>query len=184
MTDDLGRRLARHLKSLRRERGWSLDELARRSDVSRATLSRLENAAVSPTAEVLGRLCAAYDMTMSRLLMMVEDDFRAHVPFAAQREWEDPETGFTRRAVSPPAAALRAEVLECHLPPDTRIDYPDPPRAGQEHHLVLLDGALSLTLGEDRHQLTAGDCLRYVVGGRSRFETGPSRGARYLLVLA
>jgi transcriptional regulator with XRE-family HTH domain len=38
------RRLAERLRALRGERGWSLDELARRSGVSRATLSRLENA--------------------------------------------------------------------------------------------------------------------------------------------
>ena len=36
--------------------------------VSRASLSRLENAEVSPTASVLGRLCAAYGLTMSRLM--------------------------------------------------------------------------------------------------------------------
>ena len=52
-------RLAQRLRELRHERGWSLDELAARSGVSRATLSRLENNEVSPTAAVLGRLCPA-----------------------------------------------------------------------------------------------------------------------------
>ncbi len=55
----IDRRIAQRLKGLRAERGWSLDELAGRSSVSRATLSRLENAEVSPTANVLGKLCAA-----------------------------------------------------------------------------------------------------------------------------
>ena len=53
---DLDLRIAGRLKALRAERGWSLDALARRSNVSRATLSRLENAEVSATANVLGRL--------------------------------------------------------------------------------------------------------------------------------
>ena len=44
----LDMRIASRLKGLRQERGWSLDELAGRAGVSRATLSRLENAEVSP----------------------------------------------------------------------------------------------------------------------------------------
>jgi transcriptional regulator with XRE-family HTH domain len=64
----IDRRIAQRLRSLRAGRGWSLDELAGRSKVSRATLSRLENAEVSATASVLGKLCAAYDLTMSRLM--------------------------------------------------------------------------------------------------------------------
>ena len=56
----IDRRIAQRLRALRTERGWSLDELAQRSAVSRATLSRLENGEVSPTANVLGKLCGAY----------------------------------------------------------------------------------------------------------------------------
>src|SRR6266567_6009861 len=58
--------IAQRLKSLRAERGWSLDELVRRSNVSRATLSRLENAEVSPTTSMLGKLCAAYGLTIRK----------------------------------------------------------------------------------------------------------------------
>lgn len=176
-------RLAEHLKDLRHSHSWSLDQLAEQSGVSRATLSRIEKAEVSPTAEVLGRLCAAYALPMSRLLMLVEDGFSAHIPYADQPEWSDPATGFTRRAVSPPNHALKAEVLECHLPVDTRIPYDAPPRPGLEHHLILLDGALTLTVDDTTHQLSAGDCLRYRLFGASVFETSPTRGARYLLVM-
>jgi transcriptional regulator with XRE-family HTH domain len=52
-------RLAERLRALRRARRWSLDELSALSGVSRASLSRIENGDVSPTASVLGRLAAA-----------------------------------------------------------------------------------------------------------------------------
>ena len=183
MLDTLSNKLADRLKDLRVANGLSLDQLAQESGVSRASLSRLEKAEVSPTADVLGRLCAVYAMPMSRLLMMVEDDFTAHIGFADQQEWTDPNTGFTRRIVSPQSAPLRAEVLECHLPRYTRIDYDRPPSPGLEHHLVLLDGALTLTVADTSHDLSAGDCLRYQLFGATRFETGPDRGARYMLFL-
>ena len=177
-------RLAHRLFSLRSERGWSLDDLAARSGLARATLSRLENAESSPTAETLGKLGAAYGLTLSRLMALVEEGFTAHVPLDAQTEWEDPETGFRRRSVSPPSAQLAAEVIEGHLPPDTSLFYDRPPKPGLEHHLVMLDGALSLDVDGTTHDLGAGDCLRYRLWGASRFRTGPARGARYLLVMA
>lgn len=183
MPNTLTPRLASRLKSLRHSNDWSLDELAAKSGISRATLSRLEQAKVSPTAEVLGKLCAAYALPISRLLMMVEDSFDALIPFDTQSEWDDPDTRFTRRTVSPPAGSLAGEVQECHLPPDTTITYDAPARPGLEHHLILLDGALTVTIEGRDHALTAGDCLRYQSFGDSQFCTNRDRGARYLLVL-
>lgn len=181
--DSIDRLIAQRLRSLRAERGWPLDELARRSGVSRATLSRLENAEVSPTASVLGRVCAAYGLTMSWLMRTVEDDFSPLVPRAAQPLWTDPEDGFRRRSVSPPAAALAGETVECELEPGTRLAYELPPRPGLEHHLLLLDGALEVEVGGRSHVLTPGDCLRYRLSGPSSFSTPPASGARYLLFM-
>lgn len=179
----LGRQIADRLKSLRSAQGWSLDELAAQSGVSRATLSRLENAEVSPTAQVLGRLCAAYGLTMSRLMSMVEDRFEPLIKTRSQPAWEDRSAGFVRRSVSPPSSALAGEVLECELRPGARIDYPLPPRRGLEHHLLMLGGGLALTVEGKRHDLVSGDCLRYRLFGESQFETSAGTGARYLLFI-
>ena len=182
-TDDtaVDRRIARRLKALRGERGWSLDALAGHSGVSRATLSRLENAEVSATASVLGKLCAAYGLTLSRLMHMVEDGFAPLVRRAAQPVWTDPETGFRRRSVSPPAQSLAAEALEGTLGPGARLTYDAPPRPGLEHHLLLVDGRLAVTVGGRTFDLRPGDCLRYRLFGASAFATPEGCGARYVL---
>ncbi len=180
---DLDRGIAARLKLLRAEQGWSLDELARRSGVSRASLSRLENAEVSATASVLGRLCAAYGLPVSRLLQQVEADFAPLVRAEAQTVWTDPETGFRRRAISPPARALAGEVVGGELGPGRRIAYAAPPRPGQEHHLLLLAGRLEVTLEGRTQMLRPGDCLRYRLFGASAFATPADSAARYLLFL-
>jgi len=179
----LDRLIARHLKSLRAERGWSLDELARRSDVSRATLSRLENAEVSPTASALGKLCAAYGLTMSRLMRLVEDDFAPLIRRDAQAVWTDPTVGFRRRSVSPPARTLAGEALECELGPGARIAYDRPPRPGLEHHLLLIEGDLAVSVEGHTYELRPGDCLRYQLHGPSAFATTDQCGARYILFI-
>lgn len=180
---DFDSQIAARLRALRAERNWPLDELARRSGVSRATLSRLENAEVSPTANVLGRLCAAYGITMSRLMRMVEEEFAPLVPHAAQWVWTDPTNGFERRSVSPPNAALAGEVIECRLKPATRISYPEASKPGLEHHLVLLEGRLTFTIAGRSHELSAGDCVRYQLHGSTEFVTPADVGARYILFM-
>jgi transcriptional regulator with XRE-family HTH domain len=180
---DTDRRLAQRLKSLRNERGWSLDELAGKSNVSRATLSRLENAEVSPTANVLGKLCAAYGLTMSRLMRMMEEDFVPLVRRSDQMVWSDASVGFRRRSISPPAQPLAGEALECELDPGARIAYEAPPRPGLEHHLIMLEGRLNVSLDGRDHDLAPGDCLRYQLFGRSTFATGGKCGARYVLFI-
>ncbi|CAD6518799.1 helix-turn-helix domain-containing protein [Paraburkholderia metrosideri] len=179
----IDRRIAHRLRALRAERNWSLDDLAKLSNVSRATLSRLENAAVSPTASVLGKLCVAYGLPMSRLMRMVEEEFEPRVPRERQPVWTDASVGFTRRSVSPPAQALSGEVLECSLDAGVQIAYDASPRAGLEHHLVLLEGRLQITVDGHRHELQPGDCLRYQLFGPSAFVTPASSGARYLLFI-
>lgn len=181
--DDTDARLARRLADLRRGRGWSLEDLAQASGVSRATLSRLERGEVSPTASVLGRLCAAFGVTMSQVLAQVEGQAAALVPAAAQPVWVDPQTGLRRRSVSPPTAGLAGELVEVRLPAGARIDYPGPPRTGLEHHLWLLEGRLDLTIGGERHRLAAGDCLRYRLFGPNSFEAPGPDAARYLIAI-
>lgn len=175
------RRIAEQIRALRGERQWPLEELARRSGVSRASLSRIENGGVSPTAAVLCRVCAAFGLTLSRLMILVEEGFTPLVRRDEQMAWTDPETGYHRLAVSPPAPGLAGEIIEVELNPGTRIAYDRAPRPGLDHHLVMRDGALMLTVDGIRHHLSPGDCLRYRLHGESLFETPAESGARYLL---
>lgn len=179
----IDQRIAQRLKDLRGERGWSLDDLAARSGVSRATLSRLENSAISPTASMLSKLCAAYGLTMSRLMHMAEGGFAPLVRRAQQALWTDATVGFRRRAVSPPAQTLAGEVIEGELGPGARIAYGEPPRPGLEHHLLLIEGQLEITVGGQTHELKAGDCLRYQLFGPSIFATPKKASARYFIFM-
>ena len=175
--------LADHLRLLRTDRGLSLQELASNSGVSRATLSRIENAEVSPTAETLGRLASAFVLPLSQLLTPLETNFPPLVRRAEQSIWTERENGFARRAISPPSGRLKLEMIECEIALRQRIVYDRPAVPGHEHHLVLLAGALVVTIDGVRHDLRPGDCLRYRLHGTSSFETG-EQSARYIIAMA
>ena len=181
--DALELRLATRLAGLRAERGWSLEQLAERSGISRTTLSRLERGETSPSAALLGRLCTAYGRTMSRLIAEVEEQPALHLTAAEQPEWVDPETGFRRRLVSPPAAGFDAELVEAMLPAGAEIAYAVPGMTGLEQHVWMLGGRLDLTVEGVTHRLVAGDCLRFRLFGATKFVAPGPEAARYALVV-
>lgn len=176
-------RLAARLAELRAQRGWSLDELAATTHVSRASLSRIERGETSPTATLLNRLCVAYGLTMSRLLSEVEEGTDLLLTPPQQPVWRDKASGFVRRSLSPPATHFRAELVEGQLRPGARIDYDAPPVQGLEQHIWLQEGGLTVTMDEQSWTLQMGDCLRFHLRGRSSFAAHLTDGARYLLVV-
>ncbi|WP_437014141.1 helix-turn-helix domain-containing protein [Streptomyces sp. enrichment culture] len=182
--DPVDVRLGVRLAALRAERGWSLEELAERSGVSRSTLSRAERAQTSPTASLLNRLCAVYGRTMSQLLSEVEAQPVPLVRAADQPVWEDRAAGFVRRSVSPPHAGLRGELVEGRLAAGADLAYDRPPVPGLEQHIWVLDGTLEVTAGDTAHRLRAGDCLRMRVWGPVRFRCpGEDADTRYVLAV-
>ena len=182
-TAALEQRLAARLAALRGERGWSLDQLAQRSGIPRTTLSRLEHGETSPTAALLGRLCTAYGRTMSRLLAEVEAEPARLLRAGDQPVWTDPQTGYIRRAVSPPAAGFDAELVEARLPAGADIAYAAPGVQGLEQHIWVLAGVLELTVEGTTHRLARGDCLRFRLFGPTSFRALADDGAHYALVV-
>ncbi len=62
---DLGARV----RELRTERGWSLDETAARTGMSRSSLFKIEKAQMSPTFDALMRLAKGFEIEISQLLV-------------------------------------------------------------------------------------------------------------------
>jgi transcriptional regulator with XRE-family HTH domain len=166
MQDDaMGGHLAARLRAEREVRRWSIDELAARSRVSRAMISKLERGESSPTAALLGRLSGAFNMTMSQLLRQVEQDAGTDggrvMRAADQRRWRDPATGFVRRSLTPPGNEPLLELVWGELP--GRAEVGDPAEAYRfldDQQIVVLDGTLEFVQGDARYELHEGDCLR------------------------
>lgn len=180
---DIDRRIAQRLAQLRGDRGWSLDELAGHTGISRPTLSRIERSELSPTAAMLGALCSAYGWTLSRLMADAEARPPQLVRAAEQAEWTDPESHYRRRIVSPPSPDLRGELVEVHVPAGATVSFEAAPIQGLEHHLWMIEGAMTIDVDGATFDLRAQDCLRYVLTGSSRFRNTGKRGARYLVAM-
>jgi transcriptional regulator with XRE-family HTH domain len=180
---EIERRIAVRLGQLRTERGWSLEDVAERTGISRATLSRIERSELSPTAAMLGALCTLYGWTLSRLMADAETPPPNYIPATEQAHWTDPESGYRRRAVSPPSPGLRGEMVEVHIPAGATVSFETSPIAGLEHHLWMLEGVVTIDVDGSSVSLRTGDCLRYVLYGPSKFHNAGKRAARYVIAM-
>ena len=180
---EVERRIAARLAQLRTERDWSLEDVAERTNISRATLSRIERSELSPTAAMLGALCTLYGWTLSRLMADAETGPPNYIPAKEQAHWTDPESGYRRRAVSPPSPGLRGEMVEVHIPSGATVSFETSPIAGLEHHLWMLEGAVTIDVDGSTVSLRTGDCLRYVLNGPSQFHNAGKRAARYVIAM-
>jgi transcriptional regulator with XRE-family HTH domain len=183
--DDLDGRIAARLLAERTSHGWSLEQLAERSGVSRAMISKVERGESSPTAAVLGRLSAALGLTLSQLLARAEQGTgRLLNREAEQDRWRDPDTGFERRALTPPGSPSPLELVWGELPPKARVDYPASAFTFiEDQQIVVIAGRLAFTQGAQAYELRPGDCLRLGPPADCRFENPGGTPCRYVVAV-
>jgi transcriptional regulator with XRE-family HTH domain len=182
VADTLHQALATTVQVARADRGLSVASLADLSGVSKAMISKIERGEVQPTAALLGKLCAALGMTLSELIARAENDTVRLVRRSDQPVWTDPATGYTRRAVSPPASAA-LELIEVELPPEAEVRYPAEIYRFVAVQIWVLSGRLRFVEGSQVHELEAGDCLQLGPPSDCAFINPTQAVCRYLVAL-
>ena len=185
---DLNQRIAERVRELRAARGLSLDGLAGKSGVSRSMISLIERGESSPTAVVLEKLAAGLGVMLATLF---DAPAAAQAPSgpvarrADQPQWQDPASGYLRRNVSPPGVPQPMQIVEVHFPPGGRVAFEAAVRDLRVHQQVwVLEGAIDITLGSERHRLREGDCLAMQLDCATLFHNPTRKPARYAVVIA
>lgn len=187
---DINERLARRLQQLRTERGITIEELAGRSGVSRAMISRIERAESSPTATVLNKLAIGFGVLLPELFGAhsdAEPRLQNRDPVSTRRsqpEWKDPDTGYRRRTLTPATAAQPMQLSEIHFPPGARVTFENAfGTALVQQQIWMLDGQLELRLGDEPARLKAGDCIAMRLDRPISFHNPGPQHARYLVAI-
>lgn len=172
------------VKALRAERGLTLDQLAELSGVSRAMISRVERAEASPTAALLARICSTLGVSLSVFFAPEAQEPPPLVRRADQPVWRDPETGYLRRVVAPSGTGSRVDVVEVEFPPGAEVAFHGRQESrSQWQHVWLFEGEMELSVADQTHTLTPGDCLYMNVGDVHGFRNRTDRPARYAVII-
>lgn len=179
---DAASHLANKISAERASRGWSLANLAQRSEVSRAMLSKIEREEASPTASTLARIASAFDMTLAALLTERPEGAPRLLRAADQSDWVDPATGYRRRQVYL-SASLPLELVEVNLPAGASVALPASSYVLIRQVLWLLEGRLTLVEGGDQTALQAGDRIEFGEPCDCVFRNESDAPCRYLVAV-
>lgn len=186
---DLNRGIAERVRELRAEQSLSLDALASKSGVSRSMLSLIERGECSPTAVVLEKVAAGLRVTLASLFDAPKAAAQAPSGPLARREdqwqWQDPDSGYIRRNVSPPKVPQPMQIVEVRFPPGARVAFETGARDQRMYQQIwILQGIMNITLGNERHRLREGDCLAMQLDQPTIFHNPTRKPARYAVVIA
>lgn len=185
--DDINIRIAHRIRELRLARGYTLDVLAARCQVSRSAISLIERGETSPTAVVLEKQANGLEVPLTKIFTN-ETTSPSPQPFICrneQAEWQDPETGYVRRTVSPPNLKLPFQIVEIEFPPHARITYEisESSKVVQQQ-IWVVEGQIDIQLGKNSYALGEGDCLAMQLDQPVIYSNNSSQVARYILVVS
>jgi transcriptional regulator with XRE-family HTH domain len=176
----IGRRVRQH----RTARGWTLDELADRSGVSRRMLISIEHGEGNPSIATLLRISDALGVGLP-VLIDVERPRALTVTAAGQAPvlWRGPLGGqaLLIAGTEPPEVV---ELWDWTLHPDEE-HRSEAHSAGTRELLLVLDGQVDLRVGDHTDRLEAGDSAAFAGDVAHGYATpaDASRPARFALTV-
>ncbi|GGP24389.1 helix-turn-helix domain-containing protein [Silvimonas amylolytica] len=181
---DINTHLAERIRNLRKAAGLSLDALADKTGVSRSMISMIERNQSSATAVVLERLAAGLGLSLADLFSVNTATSEPLLRYSEQPVWHDPQSGYTRRNLSPPNAHAALQMVEVIFPAGARIAYETGLRQTPVHQQIwLLEGDMHITVGEQVYIMKQGDCLAFELNCQTAFHNPGQIDARYLVAI-
>ncbi|MEJ2885247.1 helix-turn-helix domain-containing protein [Actinomycetospora aeridis] len=164
------------VRDLRQQAGLSLQQLARRADVSAAAIHKVERGDMVPTITTLLKLADALERPIGHFVGDEAPTTVASVVAAGAGTVVADDAGTTRTAIT--AAPERFRVGGAAVVVDAGAEGTSGgPQAGEE--LVhLLHGSLEVEVAGERHVLGAGDTIQFPADRHTRWRNPGPAAAR------
>ncbi|MEU7713980.1 helix-turn-helix domain-containing protein [Micromonospora chalcea] len=188
MTDASGRvgavtsAVARQVRELRAARGWSFEELAGRSGVSKGMLVQIEGARTNPSIGTLCRVADAFGVSIARLLEPAEEStVRISAADDAPVLWRGPHGGLAR-LLSGLGEPDLVELWDWRMEPGEVLRSPDHAH-GTREILHVLDGAATVTVDGVDHEVRAGETVEFHADREHGYRTAGDEPVRLMMVV-
>lgn len=171
--------LGERLRSLRAGREWTLDELARRSGLSKSYLSRLEDGDRQPSIAALLSLAQAHGLPLASLFGQAESKSACSIVRAGQSPVQQ-GNGLHYIPLSQAGSMRSMQPIRVIVPAERAGD--ELYRHDGEEWLYVLSGTLRLTLAGETLLLSTGDAAHFDARAPHRLAAEGARDAEVILV--
>ena len=173
------RHLGRRIHELRLRRDWTQDALAERAGVSKAMISKVERGENNPTLVVAAKIAAALGLTMSQLIGADARRRALRLPKEQRVTFRDPATGIERR-LFPAFGGSAVDIVQVVMPAGSSSGDLGPHLTLVEYYLLVEQGVVRVTMGEESYDLAEGDAFYFVADVPHRFDNIGEGEARYV----
>ena len=181
MSDNsLSSAVARTVKALRAEHGWSLDQLAARSGVSKGVLVTLEQGRSNPNLTTLARLSDAFGVPAT-LLVDVSAAPTVRVGDTSRVLWQG-EHGGTGKILGGTDPPWGTELWHWELMPYESFGG-EAHVPGTREMVWVESGVLTITISGDQYPVTSGQCARFPGSLQHRYSNTSEEPARFTMVV-
>ena len=159
--DPLSAHLRGRVRTLRGERGWSLDEMSSACGVSRSMLSQIERGRVNPTIAVAFRIARAFGLSLAELVETPGATSSVNLIRASDHAYHFRSDEHCRiRTLSPLHFEKDVEFYQIELQPKGALKSA-PHFAGTREYLTVVKGRVRIESAGDTEVLGPGDSAAY-----------------------
>lgn len=159
--NDIFQHISLTLKSLRKERGWSLDKTAQETGVSKAMLGQIERQESSPTIATLWKIATGFKTSFSSFIAEIDSQFDEPILSSGQTQEIHPsETKIRVMPLFPFDKELHFEMFVIDLLPGCEHHSP-PHEQGVIEHVIVIDGIMDVLINGSWHTLAKGEGMRF-----------------------
>jgi transcriptional regulator with XRE-family HTH domain len=171
------------VKKARAEKKLTLQELSKRSGVSRSMLSKIEREEKNPTIQIACQVAEGLGLTLSQLLDEQEEREMVLIKKEQRLIYRDEQSGFERHLLSPSFPARGVEFILNVIPPGQASGHFPPHTKGVKEYVSVAQGQLQVSLGDRVYLLDAGDSLYFDADLTHHFANVGSEPCQYYLVI-
>lgn len=180
--DEVAAAIARNTRGLRAGRGWTLDQLAARSGVSKGMLIQIEQARTNPSIATLCRIADGFGVTLAQLVELDDGGMvRVIDPSEVVRLWSG-EEGSTGDLLVGTDRSEHVELWRWRLAPGDHHDS-EGHVEGTRELLAVLAGTLTLEVGDEVHQVGQGGAVLFEANHAHRYVNAHKRPLDLVLVV-
>lgn len=159
--EPLNEHVRRRVRLMRKQNGWTLEDLALRSGVSRSMLSQIERGTANPTLAVAYRIAQAFGLSLGDLVD--QPAARGKIDIIRHQDntyrFRD-DDDCSIRTLSPLSLEKDVEFYELRLRPGRALSS-QPHYAGTREFLTVEKGTVRVRSGEESCILRPGDSAHY-----------------------
>ncbi|OLU14371.1 MULTISPECIES: cupin domain-containing protein [unclassified Pseudomonas] len=168
------------LQSIRKQKGLSQRELAKRAGVTNSTISMIEKNSVSPSISSLKKVLAGIPMSLVEFFSLeAEQDSQVQVVYRASELTDIHSGAITMKLIGKAHPSRAISFLDETYPPHSDTGLEMYAHEGEETGM-LVEGRLELTVGDEVFILESGDSYYFESSKPHRFRNPFDQPARLI----